>query len=137
MPAFHVDKLVRFHHCDPHGIVFYPQYFMIYNEVVEDWFASALGFPFREMHLEQHRGMPVKKTECEFYAPSRLGDVLDCALTVDRLGNSSVTVTINVSSGGELRAIVHQVLVHVLAETGRAVALAPEVRDRMACFSAD
>ena len=26
---FECDKLIRFHHCDPAGIVFYPQYFVL------------------------------------------------------------------------------------------------------------
>ena len=33
---FECDKLIRFHHCDPAGIVFYPQYFVLFNELVED-----------------------------------------------------------------------------------------------------
>jgi 4-hydroxybenzoyl-CoA thioesterase len=134
MPAFKIQKLVRFHHCDPAGIVFYPQYFMIFNEVVEDWFEAELGLDFRTMHLEQHRGMPVKKTECEFFNPSRLGDRLDCVLSVDRLGTSSVAITIHVSSGSEVRAIVHHLLVHVSSETGRAVPIAPPVREQMMRF---
>ena len=124
MSAFSVQKLVRFHHCDPAGIVFYPQYFMIFNEVVEDWFAAALGVDFRQMHLVDHEGMPVRKTECEFFAPSKLGDVLDCALTVDRVGNSSVAITITVGCKGELRTVVHHVLVHVSNTTGAALPIA-------------
>ena len=32
---FAADKPIRFHHCDPAGIVFYPQYFVLFNELVE------------------------------------------------------------------------------------------------------
>ena len=31
---FKQDKLVRFQHCDPAGIVFYPQYFVLFKELV-------------------------------------------------------------------------------------------------------
>ena len=34
--SFESDKLIRFHHCDPAGIIFYPQYFILFNELVED-----------------------------------------------------------------------------------------------------
>jgi 4-hydroxybenzoyl-CoA thioesterase len=37
------DKRVRFQHCDPAGIVFYPQYFVMIHELMEDWFTEALG----------------------------------------------------------------------------------------------
>jgi 4-hydroxybenzoyl-CoA thioesterase len=33
---FECDKLIRFHHCDPAGIVFYPQYFVLFNELVAE-----------------------------------------------------------------------------------------------------
>lgn len=36
--AFETDKLIRFHHCDSAGIVFYPQYFVLFTELVEDCF---------------------------------------------------------------------------------------------------
>ncbi len=34
--VFEDDKLVRFHHCDPAGIIFFPQYFIMFNEMIED-----------------------------------------------------------------------------------------------------
>jgi 4-hydroxybenzoyl-CoA thioesterase len=37
------EKRVRFHHCDPAGIVFYPQYFVLFHELMEDWFREGLG----------------------------------------------------------------------------------------------
>ena len=136
MPAFTTTKLIRFHHCDPFGIVFYPQYFMIFNEVVEDWFAAALGIDFRKLHMDDRRGVPVRKTECEFFAPSRLGDVLDCALTVTKVGHTSCALTIVVSSGGEKRAEVKHVLVHLSADDGKGVPWSDDTRARMSTFLA-
>jgi 4-hydroxybenzoyl-CoA thioesterase len=134
MPAFRVTKLVRFQHCDPAGIVFYPMYFQLFNEVVEDWFAGGLGTTFREFHLERRLGLPVKKTECEFFAPSRLGDTLDCALQVTRVGGSSVGATIRVTCGDELRAEVKYVLVQMSLDAHKAVAFDDALRARIASF---
>ena len=47
---FETDKLIRFHHCDPAGIVFYPQYFVLFNELVEDWFNAGLKVDFAAFH---------------------------------------------------------------------------------------
>ena len=44
--VFEDDKLIRFHHCDPAGIIFYPQYFVLFNELIEDWFTRGLGISF-------------------------------------------------------------------------------------------
>ena len=40
---FHTRKLIRFSHCDPAGIGFYPRYVELVNEVVEDWCNDGLG----------------------------------------------------------------------------------------------
>ena len=47
---------IRFTHCDPAGIVFYPRYFELINGVVEDCCAQGLGMSFHEMQRgERHR----------------------------------------------------------------------------------
>src|SRR5476649_217235 len=40
--VFYSDTLVRFSHCDPAGIIFYPHYFVMFNGLVEDWCNHAL-----------------------------------------------------------------------------------------------
>ena len=51
MPAtqptrFERRRRIRFGQCDPAGIVFYPQYFVLFNALVEDWVSDALGSPY-------------------------------------------------------------------------------------------
>ncbi|HYD98496.1 MAG TPA: thioesterase family protein, partial [Alphaproteobacteria bacterium] len=104
---------VRFHHVDAAGIVFYPRYFEMINQVVEDWFGSALGLAFAEMHRRDHHGVPTARIDCEFLRPSRLGDALRFALRVERLGGSSCTLRIEASCDGEARLRANAVLVHV------------------------
>ena len=40
---------IRFAHCDPAGIVFFPQYLVMINNLVEDWVTDALGMPVRRL----------------------------------------------------------------------------------------
>ena len=35
--VFEREALIRFSHCDPAGIVFFPQYLVMFNGLVEDW----------------------------------------------------------------------------------------------------
>jgi 4-hydroxybenzoyl-CoA thioesterase len=42
MAAFQREILVRFGHCDAAGWVFYPRYFEMVSDFVEDWFEDGL-----------------------------------------------------------------------------------------------
>lgn len=88
-------QLVRFAHVDGAGIVFYPRYFEMLNAAVEDYFAH-LGVSFAAMHGERRLGVPTVKLETEFVSPSRLGDLLDFRLTVERVGRRSATFALAV-----------------------------------------
>ena len=88
MSAFARQIIVRFEHCDPAGIMFYPRFFALVNEITEDWFA-ALGHSFKTLHMDQRVGVPTVRLEAEFERPARIGDVLDQSLRVARIGNAS------------------------------------------------
>lgn len=89
MNPFTREIIVRFGHCDAAGIMFYPRFFALVNETVEDWFAS-LAFDFKTLHVDQHKGVPTVRLESEFVAPVRMGDVLKQSLGVQALGNASL-----------------------------------------------
>lgn len=89
MTRFIRDITIRFEHCDPAGLIFYPRFFALVNETVEDWFA-ALGHSFKALHVDQHKGIPSVRFESEFVAPVRVGDVMRQSLGVDALGRSSL-----------------------------------------------
>ena len=74
---FVVRKVVRFAHCDPAGIIYYPQYFMLAHDCKEDWFRDRVDYPFKQMVTVDRRGFPIVKLEAEFQRPSKMGDDLD------------------------------------------------------------
>ncbi len=127
---FSVQRLVRFAHTDPSGIVFYPRFFEMINNTVEDWFADALGFSFARLHQEFSAGVPTVHTDCSFLSPSRLGEVLTFTLGVAKIGRSSIVLEIE-AQGRErpcLRARV--TLVYTRVEPGKleSTPLPPELR---------
>ncbi len=89
MNPFTREITVRFEHCDAAGIMFYPRFFALVNETVEDWFAS-LGFDFKTLHVDQRKGVPTVRLESEFVAPVSMGDKLKQSLGVEALGNASL-----------------------------------------------
>ena len=48
--AFTYRQKIKFRHCDPAGIVFYPRFFEMTNDTVEAFFEQELDFPFSQMH---------------------------------------------------------------------------------------
>lgn len=93
-PSFRNTVRVRFKDCDAAGIVFFPRYFEMLNDLVEDWFREALDWPFERMHGADRAGVPTAELQCRFVAPSRMGEVLTRELAVTRLGSSSCTLRV-------------------------------------------
>ena len=131
MPA---DTLIRFEHCDPAGLIFYPRFFALVNEMVEDWFAG-LGCSFKQMHDEQHKGVPTVRFESEFVAPVRIGDTLRQTLGIDALGRSSCTLKHLAAIGGRAVARFDQTIVFTDLATMRAEPWPTELRSAMARFA--
>ena len=91
MNPFTRELTVRFEHCDAAGIMFYPRFFALVNETVEDWFAG-LGHSFKALHIDQRKGVPTVRFESEFVAPVRMGDTLRQSLGVEVLGRTSLSL---------------------------------------------
>lgn len=130
--AFVSEKPIRFHHCDPAGIVFYPQYFVLMNELVEDWFERRLGVPFSQLHQHDRLGVPMGRVVCDFLEPSQIGDVLAFELAVERIGNASIRIAVTARCADEVRLRATLTLVQASLETRRSVPLSPELREKMA-----
>lgn len=126
--SFTTEIEVRFKHCDPAGIVFFPRYFEMINDVVEDWFATDLGLPFHE--LVKENGAPTAQIQATFTAPSLHGDVLTFRLTPTRIGNSSLDYELTAHCGAELRLRAKTTLVHV-ARLGRSLPWPEAIRARV------
>ena len=132
---FETDKLIRFHHCDPAGIVFYPQYFVLFNELVEDWFNGGLGIDFGNFHAVDRLGVPMAHIECDFLSPSKVGDVLRFRLAVKNVGNSSVTLTVDARAAEQVRVRATLVVVLASLDAHRPVPISPDLRARLARFA--
>jgi 4-hydroxybenzoyl-CoA thioesterase len=101
---------VEFNHCDPAGIVFYPRYFEMTNSVCENFFREVVGYSYHAM-MADGIGTPTARVETDFRAPSRLGDLLDWLLVVERLGGSSVTFRLEARCAGDHRLTARLTLV--------------------------
>lgn len=101
--TFTMQTPLRFAHCDPAGIAYYPRYFEILDAGVEDWTEMALGVSRAVMHRDMALGTPAVELNASFAAISRHGDVLDLAIAVGAIGRTSLTLDATVTSSGEPR----------------------------------
>lgn len=127
---FRRPRLIRFSDCDPAGIVFYPQYFVMLNGLVEDWVNEGLGLSYHGLVVQRRIGLPTVKLEVDFRAVSRMGDQVMLGLAVERLGSRSMTLQVRCFDpvDGEVRMQMQQVLVTTSLETHRAVAIPDDMR---------
>ena len=82
---------IRFDDVDGAGIVYYPQFFHLCHATFEDFFDTAAPLSYPELVQTRRLGFPTVSIESEFKAPLGYGDVAVVSVSVQKLGNSSVT----------------------------------------------
>jgi 4-hydroxybenzoyl-CoA thioesterase len=125
---FERELLIRFAHCDPAGIVFFPQYFVMFNNLVEDWVSDGLGIPYAQLLGERRTGLPTVSLQTDFRAISRMGERVMLGLAVKRVGSRSFTLQLQCRLDNELRVQAEQVLVSTSLDTHRAIELPADLR---------
>jgi 4-hydroxybenzoyl-CoA thioesterase len=125
---------IRFSHCDPAGIVFFPQYLVMTNALVEDWLNEALDIDYAAMISKRRVGLPIVKLDCTFSKPSQMGDILELSLALKRIGARSIAVDITAQANGETRFSAHQVLVTTSIEAGASIPLPDDIRAALTRF---
>jgi 4-hydroxybenzoyl-CoA thioesterase len=139
--VFSQRHTVRFSHCDPAGIVFFPQYFVLLNGVVEDWFTQGLGVDYATLIGERRVGLPTVSLQCDFVAPSRMGEQITFNLSVARIGRRSINLDITCAGPDgdddtRLRMRMRQVLVTTSLATHQSMDIPPDVRSALARWNA-
>jgi 4-hydroxybenzoyl-CoA thioesterase len=135
MAAFQREMLVRFGHCDAAGWVFYPRYFEMISDFVEDWFEDGLKASAPGLFHHKKLLTPSVHFTVDFAKPTHYGERLTFNLWTLKIGRSSCELRIEASHQGELRMRVKQVLVFIFATSARATAIPPELVARMKRFS--
>ncbi len=129
-----VHDEIRFKHCDPAGIVFYPRYVEMLNDTVEHWFKHALGVDFHDLHMNRRMGIPVAALNCEFKTPGRLGDPIVKELRVKKVGRSSIGMRIEIKDAHpphNLKMAGELTIVFVSLDGIRSVEIPEDIRARL------
>ena len=133
MRLFQRERTIRFSDCDPAAIVFYPQYFVMFNALVEDWVSEHLGISYRQLVVERRIGLPTVRLEVDFQAVSRMGDKVLLSLDVERLGRRSITLALRCGGDGDApRMTMRQVLVTTSLDTHTSIDIPADLRGAIA-----
>jgi len=132
--AFTRSVPIRFSHCDAAGIVYFPHYFDMFNGLIEDWYREELGHDYAELIMAGRYGFPFVRIECDFKIPSRMGEVIDLTLLVERIGRSSLGIVIVCHRDGLERLRAHMVTAMMSLETRKPVAMPQPLRDAIEAY---
>ena len=131
--VFKKECMIRFAHCDPAGIVFHPNFFVLFNGLTEDWFREGMGFPWEKMPSHDVL-IPVVSIQSDFFKPFHIGDQGEMRLWVSHIGNSSFTVEIEFYKGEELHVKCREVMVCIDSKNRRSTPIPQEKKKKMKEF---
>lgn len=133
---FALSVPIRFSHTDPAGIVYFPNYFDFCNAAVEDLYGRALGIDYARMIFEGRRATPIVRAECDFFVPSQMGETLELAVLLGKIGNSSIEIEFFGHVARVLRFKARLVTVHMDLETRRAAPIPDGLRAKFDAYKA-
>jgi acyl-CoA thioester hydrolase len=103
---------VRFHECDPQGVVFYAQYFAYVDVALTEMWREAFG-SYGDV-VAAGTDVVVVEAGSTFRASARFDDDLDVELRIARLGTTSMAMATAIRRDDEL--LVEGRIVHVFVD---------------------
>ena len=105
---------IEWGHCDPAGIVYFPNYFTYFDSSTNALFLRALGFNKYEMlKLYDIVGIPLVDVRARFIIPSVFGDMVTIESTVEEIKRSSFRMRHRLLRGETLAVEGHETRVWV------------------------
>jgi acyl-CoA thioester hydrolase len=103
---------VRFHECDPQGVVFNAHYFTYFDIALTEMWREAFG-SYGNV-VADGTDVVVAEASARYRAPARFDEELDVELAIERLGTTSMTTTATVRRERDM--LVEGRLVHVFVD---------------------
>jgi acyl-CoA thioester hydrolase len=111
MPFVHRHR-VRYHECDPQGIVFNGNWFQYFDVTLTELWRVAFGSYATVM--ERGSDVVVVEATARYLAPARFEDEIEIAMAYEKLGTTSTVSRFDATRDGE--RLVEGRLVHVFVD---------------------
>jgi 4-hydroxybenzoyl-CoA thioesterase/acyl-CoA thioester hydrolase len=115
-------------------MVYTPNYFDIFNGVIEDWYPGGLGLDYHLFMRDRRIGLGYAHVEADFFIPGFFGDVLDIAVRLDRIGGASFSLTLHGFKGEEEALRGEMVVVATSLDGHRPIALPEDLRAALTTY---
>ncbi|MDE2940482.1 MAG: thioesterase family protein [Chloroflexota bacterium] len=109
---FSTPVRVRWMECDAQGIVFNGAY-LGYLEIAQAEYFRNLGFSIYRIAQNGYFDSAVVKADLEFRAPARVDEVLELFARVARIGNTSITLLVEIYAAGSDKVLTYIEAVYV------------------------
>ncbi len=111
MRKFRQTIKIMFQDCDPAQIVFYPNYFRMFDRASEAMF-DAVGLPWARFWPEAGlAGFPIVDTGAKFSGPARMGDEVVLESWVDEWRGRTFVVKHTITKGDKVIVEGHEIRV--------------------------
>jgi acyl-CoA thioester hydrolase len=134
MAEFRFRQRVRYHECDPQGVVFNAWYLAYFDIGLTELWREVGGY---ESMIADGTDMVVAEANVRYRAPLRFDDEFEAAITVSRLGETSMTTEIRLERDGETTTEGELRHVFVTAGEGQKVPIPDAVRTGLSAFVAE
>jgi acyl-CoA thioester hydrolase len=129
---FRHRQRVRYHECDPQDVVFNAWYLAYFDVGLTELWREVGGY---EAMISDGTDMVVAKANVRYRFPLRFDDEFDVAITVARLGDTSMTTRLELVREGEVVTEGELRHVFVTAREGEKVSIPEAVRDGLAAYA--
>jgi acyl-CoA thioester hydrolase len=130
--TFRTAQRVRYHECDPQGVVFNANYLTYFDVTMTELWRELGGY---QAMVDSGVDMVVAEAGLRYRAPLRFDDEFDGVMRVTRLGDTSLTVGIELVRDDE--TMVEGDLRYVFIETGGGAKqrIPDSIRERLSAYS--
>lgn len=127
--AFSRKHKIHFSECDPAGIVFFPQYFVLFNDLIEAWIDALLPDGYHGLIGARRIGMPTVHLDVDFKAVGKMGENVLLSLDIERIGHKSLALAWKcVGMDGVVRMAARQTIVTTSLDTHHSIAIPDDLR---------
>ena len=129
-PPYVYELRVRYHECDPQGIVFNANHFAYFDMTLTELWREVFG-SYDAVREDYGTDVMVKDAQATFHAAPRFDEVIAVEMTIEKLGNSSMVSHFEEKRDGEL--LVSGRVVHVFVDpaTWKKQDIPASVRERL------
>jgi 1,4-dihydroxy-2-naphthoyl-CoA hydrolase len=112
---FIAHNKVRMHDTDMAGILYFARQYRFAHDALEDMF-EAEGYSIKDFVHSHNFVMVIVHSEADYFAPLKVGDKLQVHLSIEKIGNTSVTFFYQIYRG-EQELVGTAKTIHVALDT--------------------